>query len=651
MKFLSVGISNFMALESAQLKLDDRGLVLVQGENKGDPSATSNGAGKSSIADAICWCLWATTARDEKGDAVVNRFRKGGTSVILEIESDGRLYRIERYRKHKTEKSKLRVFIDNEASGAPFADETELTKGTDAETQRVVERIVGCTADVFNAAVYAGQEKMPDIPKMTDKEIKGLIEQAAGIETLNKAYEIALSQVRVATAEFEDLRDKVERRRERVSDLDDQIAEAEAEKDDWEAQRQGRLKAEKKKARDKLLEAKMIDADAVAKKRAAAEKARDKAQKEIDGVSAEIEEERRLSAEASKTDRIEAAAKDHVCDIQKELARAERRLETVGDQVGEPCSECGKPHTEDDVEPLRIRAREQVAVAKDNLAEATKELEKASQSAERARNALKSYRDSMTDTAQASELVKRHSDEIHRFDEMLRDRKTMLSEARRFKERCEEIAAEENPHVGAIRRAGVRREESQADLEKHEKALTVAKRTLAVKEQIAKVYGPAGVRAHILDTVTPFLNERTSTYLTVLSDGNITALWSTISKTAKGELRDKFKIEVANSNGASTFGGLSGGEKRKVRVACALALQDLVASRASKPIDLWIGDEIDDALDPAGLERLMQILEGKARERGTVLVVSHSDLKDWIRDVVTVVKKGPTSTVLDGVSA
>lgn len=64
----------------------------------------------------------------------------------------------------------------------------------------------------------------------------------------------------------------------------------------------------------------------------------------------------------------------------------------------------------------------------------------------------------------------------------------------------------------------------------------------------------------------------------------------------------------------SPFQTLSG-EKRKVRIACSLALQDLVSNRASKNIDLFIGDEIDDALDTAGLERLMGILESKARER------------------------------------
>ncbi|MER3922690.1 exonuclease, partial [Klebsiella pneumoniae] len=126
----------------------------------------------------------------------------------------------------------------------------------------------------------------------------------------------------------------------------------------------------------------------------------------------------------------------------------------------------------------------------------------------------------------------------------------------------------------------------------------------------------------------------------------IVAEWSTMESTKKGEWRDKFNISVRKIGASKTFQTLSGGEKRKVRIACSLALQDLVASRASKNIELFIGDEIDDALDTAGLERLMGILEAKARERGTVMIISHKEMKSWFRETITVeVKEGRSYVV------
>ena len=188
-------------------------------------------------------------------------------------------------------------------------------------------------------------------------------------------------------------------------------------------------------------------------------------------------------------------------------------------------------------------------------------------------------------------------------------------------------------------------------IETEEERLRELDKRVALLEDAAAVYGPAGVRAHILDTVTPYLNARTQEYLTVLADGNIKAVWNTLTKSKKGELKEKFSIEVVNEKGAESFEGLSGGEKRKVRLATAMALQDMVASRATKPINIFVADEVDHALDESGLERLMTVLNDKAKERGTVLVISHNSLSDWIDNVITVTKESGYGTVSGATSA
>ena len=56
MKFLKLQVENFMALASAEVELDQRCLVLIQGVNSGDSSAASNGAGKSTLMNSLM-CL------------------------------------------------------------------------------------------------------------------------------------------------------------------------------------------------------------------------------------------------------------------------------------------------------------------------------------------------------------------------------------------------------------------------------------------------------------------------------------------------------------------------------------------------------------------------------------------------------------------
>jgi DNA repair exonuclease SbcCD ATPase subunit len=206
--------------------------------------------------------------------------------------------------------------------------------------------------------------------------------------------------------------------------------------------------------------------------------------------------------------------------------------------------------------------------------------------------------------------------------------------------KVKELKDEVNPYEATIASIRAQAEAIAEEIKKSNRDKDALFKEMEAISDAAKVFSPAGVRAYILDTVTPFLNDRTAHYLSILSDGNLTAQWSTLNKLKSGEIREKFAITVSSVTGGETFNLISGGEKRKVRLACSMALQDLVASRASKPFDLYIADEIDDAVDASGLERLMSILESKARERGTVLVISHNSLNDWIRESVKVVKSG-----------
>lgn len=178
-----------------------------------------------------------------------------------------------------------------------------------------------------------------------------------------------------------------------------------------------------------------------------------------------------------------------------------------------------------------------------------------------------------------------------------------------------------------------------------ENQLAEATKQCNLYQAACQVFALSGVRAYILDMVTPYLNSRTSYYLDILSDGAMRAEWVTLSKNAKGELKDKFSIAIEARQGAKSFEALSGGEKRKVRLACAFAIQDLVAQRVADPIRLFVADEIDDALDAAGLERLMTVLEEKAAQGNCVMVISHNDLQHWIPNVLTVVKEGGVSYI------
>ena len=65
-KFTKVEMKNFMAIKEATLNLDNRGLVLIEGENKTNESFQSNGASKSSLISSITYSLLRTYGEGAK---------------------------------------------------------------------------------------------------------------------------------------------------------------------------------------------------------------------------------------------------------------------------------------------------------------------------------------------------------------------------------------------------------------------------------------------------------------------------------------------------------------------------------------------------------------------------------------------------------
>lgn len=641
MKFKHLEVHNFLTIKYASLNLMDRGLNVIQGINDDDTSATSNGSGKSSLADALSWCLYGMTARDVKGDAVVNNQVKKDCVVRTEIQSGDTTYRVSRYRKHKEFKNSLRLEFFDVKTGL-YED---LSKGTDTETQKEVERVMGCSQEVFVAAIYSGQEIMPDLPKMGDRDLKRIIEEGAGLQRIERAYGEARVR-RGAIAASRDATDaQVGNIKTRIARDESALLIKQTEADAWEAARKTRV--------DQATEYLRAVNVGLEEYRTAVVKQKpihDARLAEIASIDTSLAAHSALSAAAraatkAVSDANAAVNRGALQRAIEQIKATQAQIENAPAEMAKPCDECGKPHTPEELAEFVAHRTSRLLEQEANLAGlkvlVAKQLDVVRASRELEEKALAAVPDVSVVNARRVALVT----DCKKFDTVVLELRRLKSESEAAAVTLEVRTSEVNPLADTLK---VLREQVASDVAK----LTALQETLAkqqkeldVADHVVKVFGPAGVRAQILDTVTPYLNERTADYLSVLSDGNIQATWTTLTRSAAGELKEKFSIDVDHAKGGDSFKALSGGEKRKVRLATALALQDLVASRATQPIDLWIGDEVDDALDPAALERLMTILERKARERGTVLLVSHADLSDWADQVTTVRKSGGVSVV------
>jgi DNA repair exonuclease SbcCD ATPase subunit len=645
MKFPELNIKNFLALTEAKIKLSDRGLVLIQGENKADTSANSNGAGKSSIPDALCWCWFGTTARGVSGDEVVNRDAKKDC-VVESVVQDGHMtYTATRHRKHKTGKN---TFTLKSFDGMK---EIDLTKGTEKLTQEVASAIIGCSLEVFSGSIYAGQDEMPDLPAMTDKQLKMLIEEAAGVTVLEAAYKKAREDHGTATTALTEARTNVDKAESQAAFMRSQLVSVKGEVGSWEGLKVFRMDNVKSDINAIVPKLRQLMDDIAAIDPADLEAKIKDCDVKIVAVAAEQTELARLLASASKAESRLRIAESNYTRMQREHASIKIEVDGIVHRVGCPCNECGRPLTPAELADATKAAEGRLTSKHTELMNAESEKEAAEAEFNDAQRERDEYAASMTDISAVSAQRLVFERGLAVYNGLVSQQSVLTSQARTLRDQLLAIQAETNPHEATVKKLETSLTALEDSLVSLRKQVLVEEETVALEAEVVKIYSPAGVRAHVLDDVTPFLNTQSAKYLVTLSDGNIEATWNTLTPDAKGNLKEKFTIDVTNATGGESFKSMSGGEKRKVRIATALALQDLVATRASKPIDLFIGDEIDDALDPAGLERLMMILEEKARERGSVFVISHNELRDHIKQVLLVEKLPNKTTRITEIAA
>ncbi|HDE2895277.1 TPA: AAA family ATPase [Klebsiella pneumoniae] len=638
MKFLTLEVENFMALANAKVELDQRGLVLIQGVNAGDSSAASNGAGKSTLMNSLMWCIYGETSHGVKGDDVLSTGHEKNCRVKVTIEDEGKRYAIIRHRKHKEFKNRLIV----------RGEDGDMTKGKDSLTQEFVERLIGASKEVFMASIYASQEAMPDLPGMSDKNLKTIVEEAAGVDRLTKAYAIARERANAAAARMETTKTKMDACLSLVESAQNELESAKTSSEAWERDRSERLDV----ARADLVGAEVTLTEVEMELRSLPEQIRDTENdigKEREKLASKEEHDAKLVKVRGAITDIRASIRITE-NIQKEAMQRARafkvKAEEVNTKVGEPCPTCGKAYCVEDLSTVKESFVEQ---ARSEISQAQASATSVAKYQEHLEKALKIESSLVASTPDVSAIISRIEQLTKELGTLRhREKEVVAVEAlvARARSEVDRITKETNPFLAVIKR----HEESLAANKSNYGVLKTELKNIQEQalllDKARQVYSPAGVRSHILTSVTPFLNAQTAEYLNTLSDGNIVAEWSTMESTKKGEWRDKFNISVRKIGASKTFQTLSGGEKRKVRIACSLALQDLVASRASKNIELFIGDEIDDALDTAGLERLMGILEAKARERGTVMIISHKEMKSWFRETITVeVKEGRSYVV------
>jgi len=153
--------------------------------------------------------------------------------------------------------------------------------------------------------------------------------------------------------------------------------------------------------------------------------------------------------------------------------------------------------------------------------------------------------------------------------------------------------------------------QSQLDKLKHE--LSSAEDKLAILETLKKAFSTNGLLAYKIESLVKELEILTNEYLAEFSDGRFSINFVVEN--------DKLNVEVSDNGNIIDILALSSGELARVNIATLVAIRKLMTSISRSQINVLFLDEVNQALDEQGKEKVVEVL--LKEENLNTYLVSH----------------------------
>jgi exonuclease SbcC len=136
-------------------------------------------------------------------------------------------------------------------------------------------------------------------------------------------------------------------------------------------------------------------------------------------------------------------------------------------------------------------------------------------------------------------------------------------------------------------------------------------------------FSPSGIPSMLIDEAIPFMNEKISEYLDMITNGRYVVSFDTLAETKAGEFRDKISVHVLDTfTRANSRTQLSGGQTRIIDIATILTLADLNSMIQDVKINIMLFDEIFDSLDDENVGYVAKVLN-KLKIGKSIYIISH----------------------------
>jgi len=613
-RFTKLRAENFMSFRELELDIPSSGLIYFSGEN---------GAGKSSVWEALFWALYGKTVRGVPVDEVVRKGAKG-CEVSVEFLVDNVPYLVVRGRNPNV----LSIYRNGE----------DISASTVKATQGLIDKEVGMSHIVFTNSVYFPQNLPYRFIQVSDSEKKAVLDEVLELDWLQEAQERAKGERKEAEVALNFVREELkeaewglEATESSYRQMQEKISQVTVEMNEL------REKSEKFKGMRREVESLRIE--------------RERLEEEVKSLEVEVESIQEALT-SFLVDELQPRLKKR-WELESQYKFVQRRLEELDGLVssrecliGKQCPTCGQDVTEAGVKGVMKELKEEKGKFESELSRLEGEVAALS-------NEISSKESQRKLLVGKEEKVKRLlSEKKSRFLEVGRELDRLLNDVEEEKAVSKALEMRKADLRGLERELkvlGEKKSELESKLQKRREEEQFLVSCLEDISFWVEGFGNRGIKSMLLSAVVPLLNESAAYYSNVLTDGRLKVVFSAVTETKSGTLQERLSVSCTMEDSAPSYAGCSGGERRRADVVVLFALHDLITRFTPSKVNLLILDEVTEALDAEGVERLVVLLQEMARGKAIYVMSHQREMEDFFEEVVRVVKQGGISQLLTAI--
>ena len=544
----------------------------------------TNGVGKSSIPLILEEVLFNKNSKNVKKADIANRYVNNGYDISLEFSVDTDTYTIEVHRR-ATLKCKL------------TKNGEDISSHTASNTYKTLGEVLGIDFKTFTQLVYQNTNTSLQFLTATDTNRKKFLidllkldDYVAYFETFKEGVRVATQEVTRLTAQTDTIVKWLEDNKLETTELLSKVNLPKISEEDEKRLRQLQIDFENISEKNKKINDNNFLIEQL---------------RNIDIAS--MREELSKYPEKKDTDALTGAIGAWKSELAHEV-RMRDKYENLRNAETQECPTCEQPIDMDFVERHYVEHNERADQCRKFMAQEQDKLEIIQNENEIHRKAARGLQEwERLYSAVDSGLPTKVSDP-EAIQEAILELKTKVQEARK---ELEEVVEENERRERHNTRIDIIKEQTE-QFENADKLVDIEDK-LSILEILKKAFSTNGLLAYKIESLVKELEVLTNEYLAEFSDGRFSINFVVEN--------DKLNVEVTDTGKIIDILALSSGELARVNIATLVAIRKLMTSISRSQINVLFLDEVNQALDEQGKEKIVEIL--LKEENLNTYLVSH----------------------------